>query len=79
MLVNKDNLETISNKVMNTLNEENMKEVMPNILQMNMNENTIAEIMTSDMSASDKQKTTEIMGKIATTENQNEIFNNQYI
>ena len=64
---------------MNTLNEENMKEVMPNILQMNMNENTIAEIMTSDMSASDKQKTTEIMGKIATTENQNEIFNNQYI
>ena len=56
LVVNKENLETISSSVMSNLNEEKLSEIIPNILEINISEKRIEKIMTSnEISTEDKK------------------------
>jgi len=57
LVPNKQNIEIISDNIKNNLSEDNLKNVIPEILDLNLNENKIREIMSSnDISSADKNK-----------------------
>ncbi len=75
LVVNKANMETLVNTVKNSLSEENMQEVMPKILEMNLSQDKVASIMmNADISMEDKQSFQSTMTKISTANEQNKIF-----
>ncbi len=55
LVVNKDNLETLTSNVTSSFNEDNLKEVIPKVLNINLSQDTMTKIMT-DEKISDKQK-----------------------
>ena len=54
LVMNTDNFQKISEKVTTNLSEEKMKELMPAILNIHLNEETAMEILTSDLSEEEK-------------------------
>ena len=57
LVPNKQNIEIISDNIKNNLSEDNLKNVIPEILDLNLNENKIREIMSSnDISSADKRR-----------------------
>ncbi len=62
LVLNKENLETLTNQVKDSLKEENLENIMPKILDVDLSEQNIQNIMTSnEIEAKDKQKLTEIL------------------
>ena len=57
LVVNTKNLEEITNKITDSLSEEKMQKVMPEILSINLSKETVNEILRSkELSTSDKQE-----------------------
>jgi len=54
LVMNTDNFQKISEKVTTNLSEEKMKELMPAILNIHLNEETAMKILTSDLSEDEK-------------------------
>ncbi len=68
LVVNKDNLETISKKTTESLNEDTLKEELPKILSLNINEETNFKIAASSaITPEEKQKYMEAMNEISTS------------
>ncbi len=75
LVVNKENLETISKETTKNLDEETLKQKLPEILEMNISEETSFQIIaSSSIKTEDKQKYNEVMAEIATTQDQTKIF-----
>ena len=75
LIVNSENLETISEQVMANLNEEKLASVMPKILEIDLSENTTRTIMMStEISEEEKENFQNVMQSIVITTEQNEIF-----
>ena len=55
LVINTSNLETISSQISSSLSKENMNSVLPSILNISLNEETIGSILASDLSEQDKQ------------------------
>ncbi len=57
LVVNSENLETITTTVQSSLNENKIKQIMPKILAIDINDNTIAKIMASnEITSNEKQQ-----------------------
>lgn len=56
LVINSDNLKTISSNIEKSINEESLKEKMPNILNIELNEEKVLAINLSDISSDDKEK-----------------------
>lgn len=56
LVINSDNLKTISSNIEKSINEESLKEKMPNILNIELNEEKVLAINLSDISSTDKEK-----------------------
>ena len=56
LVINSDNLKTISSNIEKSINEESLKEKMPNILNIELNEEKVLAINLSDISSADKEK-----------------------
>jgi len=75
LVVNKDNLETLTKEVTQKVSQENLKNEMPKILGLDLSEKTATKIMSSNtISNNEKQIFTTTMKKIRETKNENEIF-----
>lgn len=69
LVVNKDNLETISKKTTESLNEDTLKEELPKILSLNINEETNFKIAaSSSIAPEEKQKYMEVINEINTSQ-----------
>ncbi len=56
LIINKDNMEDLTKNITDNLSEEKLKNVIPNILDIQMDQNTILQIMANnEIPASDKQ------------------------
>ena len=65
LVVKSENLELLSKKITSNLDEERLADIVPEILDIKMDENTVSEIMTSsDISQDDKNQFLEIMSLI---------------
>ena len=56
LVINSDNLKTISSNIEKSINEESLKEKMPSILNIELNEEKVLAINLSDISSADKEK-----------------------
>lgn len=56
LVINSDNLKTISSNIEKSINEESLKEKMPSILNIELNEEKVLAINLSDISSTDKEK-----------------------
>ena len=75
LVVDKENLETLTKTVTGKVNEDNLALLMPEILEVDLSQSNIGKIMSSsDITDQDKQKFNEVMGKISTESDQNKIF-----
>ena len=75
LVVDKENLETLTKTVTGKVNEDNLALLMPETLKMDLSQSNIGKIMSSsDITDQDKQKFNEVMGKISTESDQNKIF-----
>lgn len=75
LIVDKENLETLTKTVTDKVNEDNLALLMPEILKMDLSQSNIGKIMSSsDITNQDKQKFNEVMGKISTESDQNKVF-----
>lgn len=75
LVVDKENLETLTKTVTGKVNEDNLALLMPEILEVDLSQSNIGKIMSSsDIIDHDKQKFNEVMGKISTESDQNKIF-----
>lgn len=75
LVVDKENLETLTRIVTDKVNEDNLALLMPEILEVDLSQSNIGKIMSSsDIIDHDKQKFNEVMGKISTESDQNKIF-----
>ena len=75
LVVDKENLETLTKTVTDKVNEDNLALLMPEILEVDLSQSNIGKIMSSsDITDQDKQKFNEVMGKISTESDQNKIF-----
>ena len=75
LVVDKENLETLTKTVTDKVNEDNLALLMPETLKMDLSQSNIGKIMSSsDITDQDKQKFNEVMGKISTESDQNKIF-----
>ena len=75
LVVNTENLETLTNSVTSNLNEEQLSSIVPQILKMDLSQNNITKILTSsDITDEDKQLFNEFLGKLNKTQDQNQIF-----
>ena len=61
LVVNSDNLQTISDKITSNLDEESLKEEIPKILNINLNSDMISKIMSSNISDEDKNSFSKII------------------
>ena len=69
LIVNTDNVKILTEKITENLSEENLKEVLPKVLDINLSQDTINKIMTSDeVSEENKQMFQELLAK-STDEN----------
>lgn len=65
LVVNQENLKYLAEEIPKNLDEENLKKVIPDILDINLSNQTISEIMLSnDISLNDKNKFQDIMSSI---------------
>ena len=75
LIVDKENLETLTKTVTDKVNEDNLTLLMAEILKMDLSQSNIGNIKSSrDITDQDKQKFNEVMGKISTESDQNKIF-----
>lgn len=75
LVVDKENLETLTRIVTDKVNEDNLALLMPEILEVDLSQSNIGKIMSSsDITDQDKQKFNEVIGKISTESDQNKIF-----
>lgn len=75
LVVDKENLETLTKTVTGKVNEDNLALLMPEILEVDLSQSNIGKIMSSsDITDQDKQKFNEVIGKISTESDQNKIF-----
>jgi len=75
LVVNKENLETLSKEVTSRLNKENLSKILPEILQIDLSEETIQEIQTSNkLSKEEKQEFQKKLGELNPQKNPTEIF-----
>ena len=75
LVVDKENLETLTKTVTGKVNEDNLALLMPEILEVDLSQSNIGKIMSSsNITDQDKQKFNEVMGKISTESDQNKIF-----
>ena len=75
LVVDKENLETLTRIVTDKVNEDNFALLMPEILEVDLSQSNIGKIMSSsNITDQDKQKFNEVMGKISTESDQNKIF-----
>ena len=76
LVVREDNIEKLSTAITNNLSEEKMKELIPNILELNLSENTVMNIIADQsISLEDKQKFQTVMAGMESITNEQEIFN----
>ena len=61
LVVNSNNLQTISDKITSNLDEESLKEEIPKILNINLNGDIISKVMSSDISDEDKNNFSKIL------------------
>ena len=74
LVVNQDNMEALNKKASENLSEEKLKELLPEILSLNISENNIRNIMSDkDISSEDKAKFQKVLTKFET--DQTEAFN----
>ena len=72
LVINTDNLKTITDTITSSLNEENMQSKIEEILSMNLSEDTITQIMmSSEISEEDKQEFQTVMAKMQESEASN--------
>ena len=75
LIPNKDNLETISDNIKTNMSEDKLKEIIPNVLAMDMSESTIMSIMMDDnISINDKQEFQDFILNIQKNQNMEETF-----
>ena len=55
LVVKTDNLETLSKELSQSMSEEALEEKLPDILDLDLSESSVAKVMSSDISAEDKQ------------------------
>ena len=73
LVINQDNLEALNKKASENLNEEKLKEILPELLSPDVSEENIKNILTDEkIKDKDKTKFQEILNKME--ENQNEAF-----
>lgn len=73
LVINQDNLEALNKKASENLNEEKLKEILPELLSPDVSEENIKNILTDEkIKDKDKAKFQEILNKME--ENQNEAF-----
>ena len=73
LVINQDNLEALNKKASENLNEEKLKEILPELLSPDVSEENIKKILTDEkIKDKDKAKFQEILNKMK--ENQNEAF-----
>ena len=73
LVINQDNLEALNKKASENLNEEKLKEILPELLSPDISEENIKNILTDEkIKDKDKTKFQEILNKME--ENQNEAF-----
>lgn len=76
LVVKKDNLQELVIKTTENFNEMKLKEIMPELLNINMNDETITQIMTdSNITFEDKQEFQNVMVNISKMTDENQIFN----
>ena len=76
LVINKTNFEDLVEMTTNSLNEEEMIKIIPQILQIDLSQETIGKVMSSqDISNETKQSFKNVLDKISTSTNQNQIFN----
>lgn len=67
LVVNKENMQTVTEKVMANLEEEKLSSMMPKILQMDMSQETIGKIMeSSEISEKEKEEFQALLGSLNT-------------
>ena len=76
LVVKKDNLQELVTKTTENFNEMKLKEIMPELLNINMNDEAIMQIMTdSNITFEDKQEFQNVMVNISKMTDENQIFN----
>ena len=72
LIVNQDNIKEVSEKVTSNLDEDKLKKIIPNILNMNLSEENVAKIMIDDsISNEDKLKFREIISNLSSSNGDN--------
>ena len=75
LVVNQDNVKELSEKITSNLSEENLKELMPKILEINLSNDKITKIMLDEnVSNEDKLKFREILSGMATNSDSSKLM-----
>ena len=77
LVINSKNLETINENITNNISEEKIKTTLPDILEMNINNETIQTIITSpDITEEEKQQFQEFISSLKTEDGQTNMITN---
>ena len=69
LVINKENMEVVTEKVMSNLEEEKLNSIMPKILMMDMSEENIQKVMMStEITPSEKQEFQELLSNLSNIE-----------
>ena len=75
LVVNKSNIELLTNEIKGNISEEKIKEVIPQVLQMNLSQENIYKILSSnEIKEEDKRKFQEFLSNINNPENSKNIL-----
>lgn len=75
LVVNKENLEILTKTVTDSINEEKLSKIIPNIIKVDLSQSNISKILSSsNISNEEKQILNEVIVKISKSENQTQIF-----
>lgn len=77
LVIKSDNLELLSKKISESISEDELQKIMPEILEIDLSDQNVSKILASkDISPDDKQIFQEFLGKMQNMKEQNEIFAN---